>query len=90
MIFMIDNYDSFTYNLVQYLRMLEVEVVQVHLNLLKLAQTQHAAATCLTNNPSLGHSSALDQAVSSVTTRDVLPHLRTIRSRGCLKMHKRV
>lgn len=27
MIFMIDNYDSFTYNLVQYLRMLDVEVV---------------------------------------------------------------
>lgn len=51
MIFMIDNYDSFTYNLVQYLRMLEVEVVVKRNDEVTLEQIEAAKPEALVVSP---------------------------------------
>ena len=51
MIFMIDNYDSFTYNLVQYLRMLEVEVVVKRNDEVTVAQIEEMKPEALVVSP---------------------------------------
>ena len=71
-VLMIDNYDSFTYNLVQYLGELKVEVEVVRNDLYSLEQVQHNNASHIMISPGpctpneAGISMAVIQAMSGI------------------------
>jgi len=68
MILIIDNYDSFTYNLVQYLRMLGAEV-QVHRNdEITVSQIETLAPVGIVISPGPGHPSEAGVSLDVITT----------------------
>ena len=68
MILMIDNYDSFTYNIVQYLRMMASDVVVKRNDAITLAQIEEMAPEAIVSSPGPGR---LESAGISV---DVVKH----------------